>query len=163
MSDEPDRRDARVTNPAELEPRQANQLMMSRIRAAPLVPYQEGGYVLRVAAAPGRVTGKLRPWPIAVSQLAGQRYVCAPNRRRDWVRNLLAAGECRIEGDPVDRYRAVLVEEPVGATVVANYLAALGRNTQHWPFPSGAAEDEIARYLTEIAVFRLNPCVPTGP
>lgn len=146
-----------MVNPADLEPRQANQFMMDRIRAVPLVPYREGDYVLRVAGVPGRVTGELRQWPIAVSKLAGRCYVCAPTRRRDWVRNLLAAGECRIEGDAVDRYRAVLVEEAVGATVVANYLAKLGWDTQRWPFPSDAAEDEIARYLTEIAVFRLDP------
>lgn len=146
-----------MTNPADLEPRQANQFMMSRIRATPPAPYREGGYVLRVAAVAGRVSGEPRPWPIAVSQLAGRHYVCAPNRRRDWVRNLLAAGECRIEGDPVGRRQAVLVEEPVGATVVAAYLAAFTRSPQEWPFPAGAPEDEIARHLTEIAVFRLDP------
>lgn len=146
-----------MTNPADLEPRQANQFMIDRIRANPVASHQEGGYVLRVAEVAGRVTGKPRQWPIAVSQLAGQHYVCAPNRQRDWVRNLLAAGECRIEDDPVGRYRAVLVEEPPAAAVVANYLARLRRDLPGWPFPPGAAEDEIGRHLTEIAVFRLDP------
>jgi hypothetical protein len=144
-----------VTNPADLNPRERNQFMMDKIRVGEPAPYQEGRYVLRVVSVPGRRTGQPRPWPIAIQLVAGDRYLCAPNRRRDWVRNLLAAGQCEIEGDPVPRHRAVLVEDGSAATVVHSYLSALGRPSAEWPFPSDAPESEIAKHVTEIAVFRL--------
>jgi hypothetical protein len=146
-----------MTNPADRDPRQFNQQMVSRIRAGVAAPYQEGGYVLRVASVPGRHTGIEREWPIAVSQLSGQRYVCAPNRRRDWVLNLLAAGQCHLVGDQPSRHRAVLIEDRRAAAMVATYLANLHLDTQQWPFPATASEAEIAEHLTEIAVFGLDP------
>jgi hypothetical protein len=134
--------------------------MMNKIRADGPAPYQEGRYVLRVVSVTGRKTGHPRPWPIAIQLVEGDRYLCAPNRRRDWVRNLLAAGECEIEGDPAPRHRAVLVEDGTAATAVHTYLSALGRASDEWPFPAGTSVPEIAQHLTEIAVFRLEPVYP---
>jgi hypothetical protein len=130
--------------------------MMARIRSAGSPdPYREGGYVLRVLSAPGRVTGQPRPWPIAVVQLLGQRYVCAPNRRRDWVLNLLAAGWCTVEGEDPARQAATLAAGDDAARAVAAYLAALGRQSTMWPFPSDAPVATIREHLDEIAVFGL--------
>jgi hypothetical protein len=131
--------------------------MMDKIRADVPAPYQEGRYVLRVLSVPGRASGQPRPVPIAVPLVGGERYLCAPNRRRDWVRNLLAAGACELENDPVSPYRAVLVEDDTAATAVHTYLAALGRPSAEWPFPSDAPASEIAEHVAEIAVFRLEP------
>ena len=131
--------------------------MMSKIRTDGPAPYQESRYVLRVLSVPGRKSGEPRPLPIAVPMVEGERYLCAPNRRRDWVRNLLAAGECEIEGDPQPRHRAVLVEDDSAAQAVHTYLLSLGRPSPEWPFPSGAPVPEIAKHLAEIAVFRLEP------
>ena len=62
---------------------------------APVHPYAEGGYVLRVVRIRGRRTGRLREVPLAVTLLEGTRWLCAPDRlSRDWVQNLAAAGEC---------------------------------------------------------------------
>ncbi|MGD0558222.1 MAG: hypothetical protein ABSA93_24980 [Streptosporangiaceae bacterium] len=149
-----------MTNPADLSPRERNQFMMDKIRADGPAPYQEGRYVLRVVSVTGRKTGQPRPWPIAIQMVAGDRYLCAPNRRRDWVRNLLAAGECEIEGDLVPRHRAVLVEDDTAATAVHAYLSALGRASDEWPFPVGTSVPEIAKHVTEIAVFRLESAYP---
>lgn len=146
-----------MTNPADLEPRERNRFMMTKIRADGPAPYQEGAYVLRVISVPGRTTGEPRPLPIAVPMIAGERYLCAPNRQRDWVRNLLAAGQCEIEGDPVPRHRAVLVEDDTAAVAVHTYLSRLGRPSSEWPFPTDAPVPEIAKHLTQIAVFRLQP------
>jgi len=132
--------------------------MIARIRSADAPdPYQEGGYVLRVLSAPGRVSGRPRSWPIAVVQLMGQRYVCAPNRRRDWVRNLLASGWCTVEGDEPARQAATLAEGADAARAVAAYLGALGRPSGMWPFPSDAPVATIREHLDEIAVFQLTP------
>jgi deazaflavin-dependent oxidoreductase (nitroreductase family) len=139
------------------EPRggSGNAFMLEKIRSAPLQPYQEGRYVLRVLVTTGRVSGQRRPVPIAVIQLDGRRYVCAPNRGRDWVRNLLAAGECEIEGDPVSKYEVVLVEDVGAARVVAHYLGLLERWSSEWPFPAGAGVREIEPHTREFAVFFL--------
>lgn len=146
-----------MTNPSNRSTREANQFMINKIRSDRPAPYHEGKYVLRVVSVPGRKSGKPRPLPIAISTVAGDRYLCAPNRRRDWVRNLLAAGECEVEADPAPRYRAALVENGTAAIVVHTYLSALGRTAPDWPFPSGASVSEITPYATEIAVFRLEP------
>jgi hypothetical protein len=139
-----------------MTPRERNQFMIARIRSADIPdPYREGGYVLRVLSVAGRVTGQPRSWPIAVVQLRGERYICAPNRRRDWVRNLLAAGWCRVEGDNPARHAATVTEDDDAAAVVASYLHALGRPSTMWPFPSDAPADKIREHLHEIAVFRL--------
>lgn len=148
-----------MTNPADLDPRERNRFMMNKIRADGPAPYQEGVYVLRVLSVPGRKTGEPRQLPIAIPMVAGERYLCAPNRRRDWVRNVLAAGECEIEGDPVPRHRAELVEDDDAALVVHTYLTRLGRTSPEWPFPGGAPVSEIAKHLTQFAVFRLEPVV----
>ncbi|HET6504642.1 MAG TPA: nitroreductase family deazaflavin-dependent oxidoreductase [Amycolatopsis sp.] len=139
------------------EPRggSGNGFMLEKIRSAPVQPYQEGRYVLRVLVTTGRVSGARRPVPIAVIQLDDRRYVCAPNRGRDWVRNLLAAGECEIEGDPGAKYQAVLVEDAGAARVVARYLDLLDRWSSEWPFPAGAGVPEIEPHTREFAVFRL--------
>lgn len=147
-----------MTNPADLAPQERNRFMIEKIRTEGPAPYQEDRYVLRVLSVPGRRTGEPRTLPIAVPMVAGERYLCAPNRRRDWVRNLLAAdGACEIEGDPEPRHRAVLVQDESGAVAVHAYLSSLGRQSPEWPFPSGAPVPEIARHLEEIAVFRLEP------
>jgi deazaflavin-dependent oxidoreductase (nitroreductase family) len=151
-----------VTSPADMTPRERNEFMLARIRSSEPAPYQEGGYVLRVLTVPGRRTGQLRSCPIAVVQRDGQHYLCGPNRRRDWVRNLLAAGWGTVEGDEPARHQATLIESPEAAEVVAAYLGRLGRPSTMWPFPSDAPAAQIRQHLTEIAVLRLDP-TPAHP
>jgi hypothetical protein len=138
-----------------MTPRERNQAVAARIKAKDPDPYTEGGYVLRLLSTPGRVTGESRSWPIAVVQLNGRRYICGPNRRRDWVRNLLASGWCTVEGHEPERQAATLVEDDDAARAVAAYLGRLGRPSSMWPFPSDAPATTIREYINEIAVFRL--------
>ena len=148
-----------MSSPAEMTPRERNQAVLARIRAEQVQPHREGGYVLRVLSVPGRRTGEPRTWPIAVIQWQGEHYVCAPNRRRDWVRNLLAAGWCTVEGEQPDRYEARLVETPEAAEAVAAYLGSLQRRSpsSQWPFPRDAPPGQVGQHLSEIAVFQLTP------
>ncbi|MGW5649119.1 MAB_1171c family putative transporter [Saccharopolyspora sp. NPDC003752] len=134
--------------------RQRNALMIGRIRAQRPAAYAERRYVLRVLAVRGRNTGETRTVPIAVTQLDGRRYVCSPHRRRDWVHNLLAAGQVEVERDEHPVYRAVLVEGHEAARVIHTYINALGTSTA-WPFPPGAAVSEIRAHTGTTAVFRL--------
>jgi hypothetical protein len=140
-----------------MTPRQRNDAMLARIRSGPPQPYQDSGYVLRVLTVPGRKTGQARSWPIGVVQWQGHHYLCAPNRRRDWVRNLLASGWCTLEGDDPDRYDAQLIETPEAADVVSSYLRALGRPSTMWPFASDAPTEQIQQHLQEIAILQLTP------
>lgn len=147
-----------VESASEMTPRERNQFMIAKIRSAGTPdPYREGGYVLRVLSVPGRVTGQPREWPIAVVQLLGQRYICAPNRRRDCVCNLLKSGWCTLEGDGPVRQSATLDEDADAAQAVATYLGALGRTSPEWPFPGGAPAATIRQHMDQIAVFQLKP------
>lgn len=138
-----------------MTPRERNQAMAARIRSGDLDPYAEGGYVLRVLSTPGRVTGESRSWPIAVVQRNGQRYICGPNRKRDWVRNLLVSGWCTVEGDEPERHSATLAEDDDAAQAVAAYLGQLRRPSSMWPFSTNASVTTIREHISEIAVFRL--------
>ncbi|HEY2279440.1 MAG TPA: hypothetical protein VGI00_13865 [Streptosporangiaceae bacterium] len=148
-----------MSSPAEMTPRERNDAALARIRGGPLQPHREGGYVLRVLSTPGRRTGQSQTWPIAVIQWHGGHYVCAPNRRRDWVRNLLAAGWCTVEGEQPSRHDATLVETPAAAEAVASYLGSLQRRSTSsaWPFPRDAPPEQVGQHLSEIAVFELTP------
>ena len=146
-----------MTNPADLAPQDRNRFMMDKIRTDGPAAYQDGQYVLRVISVPSRASGEPRPVPIAIPTVEGEHYLCAPNRRRDWVRNLLASGECEVEGDAVSRQRAVLIEDDSAAVAVHIYLSALGRQSPEWPFPADSPTTEIAKHVKEFAVFRLEP------
>jgi hypothetical protein len=146
-----------VTTARDSEIRVRNHTMLEKVRSGTPAPYQEGRYVLRALAVAGRTTGQQRAVPIAVVQVDSSHYVCAPNRQRDWVRNLMAAGTCVIEGDAVPQHQATLVEDAHAAGVVNLYLTALGRVSGEWPFPGDAAPEVIERYVGEIAVFWLDP------
>jgi hypothetical protein len=128
--------------------------MIERIRSMPVAPYTEGGYVLRVLEVTGRHSGEVRATAIAVVQREDRRYLCAPNQSRDWVRNLLAAGSCRLAPNEPE-YRAGLVEADEGAPVLDQYLGQLGRVSEEWPFEKGASIEEIAKNWDTMAVFRL--------
>jgi len=147
-----------VTTVSNAEIRDRNQQMLERIRSQDPQPHREGYYALRVLTVAGRTTGEPRAVPIALMQLDGVQYVCSPDRRRDWVRNLLAAGKCTVEPDEHEPRNALLVEDEVGATAVARYLARLPRVSEEWPFPGDAPPEQVLPYMGQIAVFQL--CVP---
>jgi len=131
------------------------------IRAAPVQPYREGVPARRVVRVDGRRTGRPRPFGINVTRVGGRLYLCSSIRRRDWVRNLLAAGRCTIERDGPDGtdtdYSAVLVEGTEAAEVLATYLPQAGFEDPELPFAVDAPIAEIAPHTTTTAVFRLGP------
>ncbi len=146
-----------MTTPPKTEIRDRNASALSRIRASEPKPYEEKAYALRALTIPGRSSGRPHTVPIAVVQLDGTRYVCAPDRGRDWVQNLIAATYCDLEGDTQPRHHADLVDDKAAADAVHAYLAKLGKPSTMWPFPSDASPEEIHLHLGTIAVFRLIP------
>jgi deazaflavin-dependent oxidoreductase (nitroreductase family) len=109
----------------------------------------------------GRRSGEPRPFGVNVTQIDGHLYICSATRERDWVRNLLAVGRCRIERDRPDGEHVecdpVMVEGREAARALATYLPQVGYRDPHLPFEPEAPLDEIERYVDKTAVFRLDP------
>ncbi|WP_410630935.1 nitroreductase family deazaflavin-dependent oxidoreductase [Amycolatopsis sp. cmx-4-83] len=147
-----------MTTVSNAEIRDRNLQVLERIRSQDPQPHREGYYALRVLAVTGRTSGKPHAVPIALVQLDGVQYVCSPDRRRDWVRNLLAAGRCTVAPDEHETRNALLVEDAAGAAAVAQYLRRLPRVSDEWPFPGDAPPEQVLPFMRQIAVFQL--CVP---
>ncbi|WP_051467758.1 hypothetical protein [Actinomadura oligospora] len=134
------------------------------VRAAPVQPYQEGKPAVRVVSVLGRRSGEPRPFGINVTMLDGRLYLCSAIRRRDWVRNLAAAGTCTIERDAPDgtdaRYTAALIEGVEAARALAVYLPQAGYVDPELPFAADATLEEIAPHTASTTVFRLDPARP---
>ncbi|MFI5613354.1 hypothetical protein [Amycolatopsis sp. NPDC051903] len=100
---------------------------VEQVREAPVKPYEDGIPVLRVVDVLGRKSGEPQPTALNVTELDGEHYVCAPAPDRDWVRNLLAAGYCRIERDGPDARDTVRRVTTATADETARALAAQRR------------------------------------
>jgi deazaflavin-dependent oxidoreductase (nitroreductase family) len=142
------------------EQREAAQAMIEHLRAQKVEPYRDRHPVARVIDVVGRRSGVPRPFGVNVTALDGHLYICSSTRSRDWVRNLLAAGRCRVErdgphGDDTER-RAVLVEGREAATALATYLERSGYQDPRLPFEPGAPVREIERHVHRLAVLRLD-------
>lgn len=115
----------------------------------------------RVIDVVGRRTGAPRPFGVNVTAVDGRLYVCSATRDRDWVRNLLAAGRCRIERDGPDGAHAVrtpvLVTGREAAQALATYLPQVEYRDPRLPFAPDAPVEEIERHTEKTAVFRLDP------
>ena len=95
-----------------------------------------------------------------ITQIDGHPYACSATRERDWVRNLVAAGRCRIErdapgGDDSER-RPVLVDGREAATVLATYLPQAGYSDPALPFAVDAPPGEMERLAHLTAVVRFD-------
>ncbi|MEV5708757.1 nitroreductase/quinone reductase family protein [Actinoallomurus sp. NPDC052274] len=142
--------------------RALNAQAISRLRENAPGPYREGRPVPRVISVVGRRSGRPRPFPVNITPVDGRLYLCSATRRRDWVRNLLAAGRCTVERDGPHGadtdYVPVLVEGEEAARVMATYLPQAGYEDPQLPFAIDAPVEQITPHTTAIAVFRLDPC-----
>ncbi|MDT7790524.1 MAG: hypothetical protein QOF58_8943 [Pseudonocardiales bacterium] len=134
--------------------------MLEQLRSQPVPPYRDRRPVPRVIDVAGRTSGKPRPFGVNVTSIDGRLYICSATRARDWVRNLVAAGRCRVERDgPTGAHveRApVLVEGHEAAVALATYLPQIDYRDPQLPFDPGAPLDEIERHTGFTAVFRLD-------
>ena len=133
---------------------------VDRLRAQPVEPYQDRRPVPRVIQVAGRVSGEPRPFGVNVTSIDGRLYVCSATRARDWARNLLAAGVCRVErdgpaGTDTER-KPVLVEGREAAVALATYLPQAGYRDPVLPYEVDAPIDEIERHVHRTVVFRLD-------
>lgn len=157
-----------TSTPAEQAQRQreAAAAMIEQLRAQKPEPYHEHRPVPRVIDVVGRRSGLPRAFGVNVTAVDGHLYVCSSTRARDWVRNLLAAGHCRIERDGPDggdtERRVVLVEGRQAARVLATYLPQAGYRDPLLPFEPDAPVEEIQRHVQHTAVLRLEPLPASG-
>ena len=146
--------------------REAAGVMLEHLRTQEPEPYRDRRPVARVIDVVGRRSGLSRPFGVNVTAIDGRLYVCSSTRARDWVRNLLAAGRCRIERDGAagrdTECRVVMEEGHQAARVLAVYLPQCGYRDPQLPFALDAAVNEIAQHVRRTAVLRLDPVTKQG-
>ena len=135
-----------------------NSMMIENILRMPVQPYEDGKGVYRVVEMRGRQSGQLRRVPLAVAQYEGQRYLIAPSRGRDWVYNLIAAGECTLLTSAGQEHVGVaLTLDDEAIAVLHAYMASLQDwALQQFPFPATASAEEIRAKADAFAIFRLS-------
>lgn len=134
-----------------------NAMMIENILNMQVQPYEDGKAVYRVAEIQGQKTGQICQTPLAVVQYAGQRYLIAPSRGRDWVHNLIASGVCTLRAKAQqERCHATLTLDDEAVAVVQAYMAQLQAwALQQFPFPATASAEEIRAKSEDFAIFRL--------
>ncbi len=118
------------------------------------------GIMPRRAAAleiPGRRTGRVIPFPVAIADLDGERYLVSMlGANVNWVRNLKAAG-----GRAVLRHgrrERVLLEEVEPADrppILRRYLQVAPGARAHIPVDRKAPLDEFERIAADYPVYRI--------
>ena len=136
---------------------EGNATMIQQVLQMPIEPYQNGKFVYRVVEIRGRKSGTMRRTPLAVYQYDGTRYLIAPERSRDWVQNLLAAGECLlITKTQQDHCSAVLAFDPGALAAVRTYIGQLEWASRQFPFTVKDSDAEIISKAEQFAIFRLS-------
>ena len=77
----------------------------------------------RVLSVRGRKSGEWRSTPVNLMTLDGQRYLVAPRGHTQWVKNLRASGEGRLQlGRKIETFRAEEVADADKTPVLRYYL-----------------------------------------
>ena len=136
---------------------EGNATMTQRVMQMPVEPYQDGKFVYRVIEIRGRKSGTTRQTPLAVYQHDGVRYLIAPERSRDWVQNLIAAGECLlISKTQQDHCSAVLAFDPAALAAVRAYISQLAWASRQFTFSVKDSDAEIVSKSEQFSIFRLS-------
>lgn len=86
----------------------------------------------------GRRSGQWRGAVVNPLSLGGVTYLVAPRGRTQWVRNLRAAGHCRVRGVA---YAAAEVPVAERAPIIEAYLARWGWQVKRWMAPGADPGD----------------------
>jgi deazaflavin-dependent oxidoreductase (nitroreductase family) len=111
---------------------------------------------------PGRRTGRLISFPVAVAEYEGERYLVSMlGKDANWVRNVRAAG-----GRVVLRRRGretvhlEEVEPGARAPILRRYLAIAPGSRPHFPVNRNAPLAEFERIAEQYPVFRITCAAP---
>lgn len=129
-----------------------NPLMRTLVRLGIGV---RGGRILHVR---GRTTGEWRTTPVNPLTLDGQRYLVAPRGRTQWVRNLRAAGEGRLQlGRRYEAFTAIELADADKAPVIRAYLELWAMETGKFfdGLDATSPDEDIAAAAPGFPVFRI--------
>lgn len=145
---------ARYLAPDALTRRLVNPLMKTLVKLGVGV---RGGRILHVR---GRTSGEWRTVPVNPLTLDGARYLVAPRGRTQWVRNLQAAGEGRLQlGRRVEEFTAVELDDADKAAAIRAYLTLWAMETGRFfeGLDATSSDEEIATVAPGFPVFRIEP------
>jgi len=109
----------------------------------------------RVLSVRGRKTGDWRSTPVNLLVLDGQRYLVAPRGHTQWVRNLRANPEGRLQlGRTIETFRAEEVADPDKTDVLRLYL-------KKWSWEVGTFfSGDVTKNSPEETLHHIAPGVP---
>lgn len=108
----------------------------------------------RVLEVRGRITGELRTTPVNVLTVDGVRYLVAPRGITAWVRNVRAAGECRLRvGRRVEEVRVTELPDAAKPAILRAYL-------RRWKWEVGQFFDGVGPDATDEALLAVAPGYP---
>ena len=113
---------------------------------------------------PGRRTGRLISFPVAIADYEGGRYLVSMlGNDANWVRNVRAA-DGRVALRRRGREEVRLEEVPPGerAPILRRYLAVAPGARPHVPVDRHAPPEEFERIADQYPVFRITPAAPIG-
>ena len=108
----------------------------------------------RVLEVPGRTTGELRTTPVNVLTVDGRQYLVAPRGETQWVKNVRAAGSCRLRvGRRVTDARLIELADDDKPAILRPYL-------QRWKWEVGQFFDGIGPDASDEALRGVAPGYP---
>lgn len=144
--------EGRYVAPDTASRRLANPLIVGLVRLGIGI---RGGRILHVR---GRRSGEWRTVPVNPLDLDGERYLVAPRGRTEWVRNLRAAGEGRLQlGRTFENFTAAEVADEDKAPIIRAYLDRWAAETARFfeGLDATSSDDEIAPLAPGFPVFRI--------
>lgn len=114
---------------------------------------------------PGRRSGRVISFPLAIADLEGERYLVAMlGEKTNWVRNVRAAGgRVVLRHGRQEVVRLVEVDPADRAPILRRYLAVAPGARPHLPVDRHAPLAEFDRIAPGIPVFRITTDPPTPP
>jgi len=108
----------------------------------------------RVLEVRGRRSGEVRTTPVNVLTVEGTRYLVAPRGVTQWVRNVRAAGSCRLRvGRRVEEVAVVELEDALKPTILRSYL-------RRWKWEVGQFFDGVGPDASDEQLLAVAPSYP---
>lgn len=111
----------------------------------------------RILTVPGRSSGLPRRTPIAITTLAGSRYLVAGYDTSDWVKNLRAAGHGTLSrGVSVEEVELVEIPAEERVAVLREFLRTIRGGRSFVTVGANASDAELREAADRHPVFRLS-------
>jgi deazaflavin-dependent oxidoreductase (nitroreductase family) len=109
-----------------------------------------------ILSAPGRISGTMRSTPVDVMNIDGQRWLVAPYRETNWVKNVQAHPRVTLRrGGETDDLVAIPAAGSEVLPVIRQYLRQVPITAAYWGVTAESADADIERESVTHPVFRL--------